>query len=162
MHGHGTARVAHLQAHAARASDATSCGGARVVLIGACQPGALPALLETRLPSAVHSFLGTCWSCVLGAAPGACQPSTVQTACSVMASDAGGDAGAPHRGMGSLQQLVGCAALVLPCRRTDADEALKKAQESGNQEEIEKYSKRSIKVRAVCLTCLGATALRGP
>jgi hypothetical protein len=32
------------------------------------------------------------------------------------------------------------------CRRTDADEALKAAQESGNQEEIEKYSKRSIKV----------------
>uniref|UniRef100_A0A6S8GZ49 XPG N-terminal domain-containing protein n=1 Tax=Dunaliella tertiolecta TaxID=3047 RepID=A0A6S8GZ49_DUNTE len=31
-------------------------------------------------------------------------------------------------------------------RRTDADESLRKAQESGNQEEIEKYSKRSIKV----------------
>ncbi|KAF5842041.1 PIN domain-like protein [Dunaliella salina] len=31
-------------------------------------------------------------------------------------------------------------------RRTDADESLRKAQESGNQEEIEKYSKRSIRV----------------
>ena len=35
-------------------------------------------------------------------------------------------------------------------RRTEADEGLRLAQESGNQEEIEKYSKRSIKVGRWC------------
>jgi len=35
-------------------------------------------------------------------------------------------------------------------RRTEADEGLRLAQESGNQEEIEKYSKRSIKVGCWC------------
>lgn len=32
-------------------------------------------------------------------------------------------------------------------RRGEAEEALQAAKESGNQEEIEKYSKRSVKVR---------------
>lgn len=36
-----------------------------------------------------------------------------------------------------------CAAL---CRRGDADDALAAAKESGNAEDIEKYSKRSVKV----------------
>jgi hypothetical protein len=44
-----------------------------------------------------------------------------------------------------LFNIICCLLCCCVCRRDEANEALKAAQEAGNQEEIEKYSKRTVK-----------------